>query len=88
MRKWWEEVPTDLPLFVSIDKDVLCKQDASTTWSQGKMTLTQLLEGLEKILSYASLQTSLGDSSKAMLREAVSISVASIKQMIHLLAER
>ena len=47
MKKWWEEVPTDLPLFVSIDKDVLCKQDASTTWSQGKMTLTQLLEGLE-----------------------------------------
>ena len=50
MKKWWEEVPTDLPLFVSIDKDVLCKQDASTTWSQGKMTLTQLLEGLEKLL--------------------------------------
>lgn len=50
IKKWWEEVPTDLPLFVSIDKDVLCKQDASTTWSQGKMTLTQLLEGLEKLL--------------------------------------
>ena len=49
-RSWWEEVPTDLPLFISIDKDVLCKQDASTTWSQGKMTLTELLTGLEKLL--------------------------------------
>ena len=67
------------------------KEQAQRAWERlGGATEDRrlLLEGLEKILSYASLQTSLGDSSKAMLREAVSISVASIKQMIHLLAER
>ena len=67
------------------------KEQAQRAWERlGGATEDRrlLLEGLEKILSYASLQTSLGDSPKAMLREAVSISVASIKQMIHLLAER
>ena len=49
-KSWWEEVSTDLPLFVSIDKDVLCEQDASTTWSQGNMTLEELMDGLEKLL--------------------------------------
>lgn len=36
------EIPTDLPLYVSIDKDVLGTTDASTTWSQGDMTLGEM----------------------------------------------
>lgn len=41
------EIPTDLPLFVSIDKDVLGTTDASTTWSQGDMTLGEMMAALE-----------------------------------------
>ena len=44
---WWlQEIPTSFPLYVSIDKDVLCKEAAATTWSQGDMTLDEMLEGL------------------------------------------
>lgn len=32
----------DLPVYLSVDKDVLCAEDASTTWSQGDMTLEEL----------------------------------------------
>lgn len=41
-----QELPTDLPLYISIDKDVLCTEAAATTWSQGDMTLEEMLEGL------------------------------------------
>ena len=34
----------DLPLYISIDKDVLAAEFAQTTWSQGDMTLQTLLE--------------------------------------------
>lgn len=39
-----------LPLYVSVDKDVLCKGDASTTWSQGDMHLSELMSFLELVL--------------------------------------
>ena len=29
------EIPANIPLYVSIDKDVLCPEEAATTWSQG-----------------------------------------------------
>ena len=44
------EIPTDLPLYISIDKDVLCGEDASTTWSQGSMKLSGLIEILGLLL--------------------------------------
>ncbi len=34
----------DLPVYLSIDKDVLSKEYASTNWDQGSMTLAQLKE--------------------------------------------
>ena len=36
----------DLPLYLSVDKDVLCPEDAVTAWSQGDMKLTELTEYL------------------------------------------
>lgn len=42
-----------LPLYISIDKDVLCPDDAQTTWSQGDMKLTTLLSGVKTILKCA-----------------------------------
>ena len=41
-----------LPLYISIDKDVLCPDDAQTTWSQGDMSLTELKSCLEELQSF------------------------------------
>lgn len=41
------ELDAALPLYVSIDKDVLCPEDACTAWSQGEMRLAELLACLE-----------------------------------------
>ncbi len=43
-------IPLDLPLYISVDKDVLCREDVVTSWSQGDLKLSQLLEYLEIIL--------------------------------------
>lgn len=32
---FFNNLSEDLPLYVSVDKDVLCKGDASTTWKWG-----------------------------------------------------
>lgn len=34
---------TDMPIYFSVDKDVLCKEDAHTNWDQGVMRLTELV---------------------------------------------
>ena len=47
---FFNNLSEDLPLYVSVDKDVLCKGDASTTWSQGDMHLSELMSFLELIL--------------------------------------
>ncbi|SEK19910.1 hypothetical protein SAMN02910377_00264 [Pseudobutyrivibrio ruminis] len=45
------DIPTDLPLYISIDKDVLSTDYAITDWDQGTMTLPEMKEILEKIFS-------------------------------------
>lgn len=47
---FFEKTGTELPLYLSIDKDVLCPADASTTWSQGDMTLEELSRFTEILL--------------------------------------
>ena len=47
---FFNNLSEDLPLYVSVDKDVLCKGDASTTWSQGDMHLSELMSFLEFVL--------------------------------------
>lgn len=37
-------------MYISVDKDVLCTADASTTWSQGDMSLEKLQKFLEIVL--------------------------------------
>lgn len=39
----------DLPLYLSIDKDILRQEDASTAWSQGTMKLEELLSCLKAL---------------------------------------
>lgn len=46
---FFQELPNDLPLYISVDKDVLCAEDASTTWSQGDMKLPELLRYLASV---------------------------------------
>ena len=41
-----ENISADKPLYISVDKDVLCTEDASTTWSQGDMKLEEMLDYL------------------------------------------
>lgn len=47
---FFKNLDADLPLYISVDKDVLCKGDASTTWSQGDMHLSELMSFLELVL--------------------------------------
>ena len=49
--KFFETLPADLPLYISVDKDVLSPQDACTTWSQGDMRLSELMAYLECVFS-------------------------------------
>ena len=48
LREFLETDP-DLPLYISIDKDVLRKEEARTNWDQGELALDQLLKLLELI---------------------------------------
>lgn len=49
-RIFFEKLSMDLPLYISVDKDVLCAEDAATTWSQGDMKLEELKNFLEIVL--------------------------------------
>lgn len=42
-KHFFEKMSADMPLYISVDKDVLCPEDAATTWSQGDMELDELL---------------------------------------------
>ena len=42
LRRFLAEIPGDLPLYLSVDKDVLCPGDACTSWSQGDLRLSEL----------------------------------------------
>ena len=37
-------------LYISVDKDILCPGEADTSWSQGDLTLSELLEMLQTVL--------------------------------------
>lgn len=47
---FFRNLRADLPMYISVDKDVLCTADASTTWSQGDMSLEKLQKFLEIVL--------------------------------------
>lgn len=44
-----QDIPTDIPLYISIDKDVLSKDYAITDWDQGDMTLPEMLDILTSL---------------------------------------
>lgn len=49
-KLFFENLCEDLPLYISVDKDVLCMEDAATTWSQGDMKFEDLRSFLEIVL--------------------------------------
>ena len=50
LRKFLKTDPA-LPLYISIDKDILGKEDARTNWDQGELSLEQLLKWLELVFA-------------------------------------
>ena len=51
LEKWQEflENEKELPIYLSIDKDVLCPEDARTNWDQGKMKLEEMGEMIKQM---------------------------------------
>lgn len=51
LEKWQEflENEKELPVYLSIDKDVLCPEDARTNWDQGKMKLEEMGEMIKLV---------------------------------------
>ena len=47
---FFEELTAELPTYLSVDKDVLCPEEASTTWSQGEMILEELCQFVKILL--------------------------------------
>ena len=47
---FFKELTAELPTYLSVDKDVLCPEEASTTWSQGEMTLEELCQFVKILL--------------------------------------
>lgn len=50
-----EEIPDDLPLYISIDKDVLSTDFAITDWDQGEMSLDEMKNILSIIMQNHSI---------------------------------
>lgn len=46
---WDEKSAKELPLYISFDKDVLCRQDACCDWEQGSMTKEEAFVWLNEI---------------------------------------
>lgn len=47
---FFEELTAEFPTYLSVDKDVLCPEEATTTWSQGEMTLEELCQFVKILL--------------------------------------
>ena len=45
------DIPTDLPIYISIDKDILSTDYAITDWDQGDMTVSELINYLSNLLN-------------------------------------
>ena len=46
-----DSIPKDLPIYISIDKDVLSRDYAITDWDQGEMTISEMTDILTHIYS-------------------------------------
>lgn len=51
IQQYIKKIDSSLPLYLSIDKDILCEEEACTGWSQGDMTERELFDFLEKLFA-------------------------------------
>ena len=67
-----KDIPTDIPLYISIDKDVLSTEYAITDWDQGDMTLKYMHELLTQLFKNRKIigVDICGDSSKMAYEDA------------------
>ena len=49
LRDYIEGMGEGLPVYLSLDKDILCREDALTDWDQGQMTGEELLSILDAL---------------------------------------
>lgn len=52
LRRFLAEIPGDLPLYLSVDKDVLCPGEACTSWSQGDLQLPELEDAVDFLTTH------------------------------------
>ena len=90
----WEaflEGRKELPVYLSIDKDVLCMEDARTNWDQGEMKLVELEEMIKQVFQNRNL---LGadicgenpqDTAKVLENEGLEINSNNNLKLYHLL---
>ena len=50
MKQYLEKI--SLPLYISVDRDILCEEEACTGWSQGDTKEEELFDFLEGLFSY------------------------------------
>ncbi len=53
LHAYIEQIDDSLPLYISLDKDILCTEAACTAWSQGDTTETELWDFMDHIFSIA-----------------------------------
>ena len=49
LTEFFHSIPKDIPVYISVDKDVLSPKNATTSWSQGDMSLDELEKYLKAI---------------------------------------
>ena len=67
----------ELPLYISVDKDVLCKEEADTNWSQGDMRLDTMIRCLECAVSRCAADNILSED--ACVHEQVAKRIANAR---------
>ena len=78
-----EEISKDLPLYISIDKDVLSREYSITDWDQGDMSLGDLVAMLDKLRGYDVLGVDIcGDSKNPLCSDFQEINYRTNKSLI------
>lgn len=52
IRQYVEKLSPSFPLYISVDRDILCEEEACTGWSQGETKEEELFDFLEELFCY------------------------------------
>ena len=81
------ELFENLPVYISIDKDALRREDAATDWDQGSLSLTELEDALSRIFkTHRILGIDIcGESSNANDARGIALNSHADKELLHFL---